>query len=145
MKVCPRVRPRTDGGRPLDPVSERSVIDQTCPTLGPTGRLGHVGLEGPSAGVSIPRIDPFSRFDVNECQSCQHVAHEGLAATDLYPAGQCHIRPLLPGGPQVFFVCQSEAAQMPPNRYAVGLDALDFPQLDHQLIEGQVALFPDRA
>jgi len=44
-----------------------------------------------------------------------------------------------------FFVCQAEAAQMPPNRDAVGLDALDFPKFDHQLIEGQAALFPDRA
>ena len=25
-----------------------------------------------------------------------------------------------------FFVCQTEAAQMPPNRYAVGFHALDF-------------------
>jgi len=127
------------------PVSERSVINQTCPALGPTGRLGHVDLQGPSAGVSIPRIDPFSRFDVNEYQSCQHVAHEGLAATDPYRAGRCDVGPLLPGGPQVFFVCQAEAAQMPPNRDAVGVDALDFPKFDHQLIEGQAALFPDRA
>jgi len=70
------------------PVAKGGVIDQTCPALGPTGRLGHVGLQG-----SL----------VNECQPCQHVAHERLAATDPYPAGQCDVRPLLLDRPQVFF------------------------------------------
>ena len=44
-----------------------------------------------------------------------------------------------------FFVCQAEAAQMPPNRDAVGFHALDVTEFDHQLIEGQVALFLDPA
>ena len=44
-----------------------------------------------------------------------------------------------------FFVCQAKVAQMPPNRDTVGLDALDFPQFDHQFIKGKVALFPDPA
>ena len=42
-----------------------------------------------------------------------------------------------------FFVRQAKAAQMPPNRDTVGFHALDFPQFDHQLIKGQITLFPD--
>jgi len=42
-------------------------------------------------------------------------------------------------------VCQAKAAQMPPNRDAVGFHALDFPQFDQQFIKGQIALFPDPA
>ena len=70
------------------PVAEGGVIHQTRSAWCPPGRLGHVGLEG-----SL----------VDECQPCQHVAHEGLAATDPYPAGQCDVRPLLLDRPQVFF------------------------------------------
>ena len=35
---------------------------------------------------------------------------------------------------------QAEAAQMPPDRDAVGLDAMPVPQLDHQFIQRQIAL-----
>jgi hypothetical protein len=44
-----------------------------------------------------------------------------------------------------FFVCQAKAAQMPPNRDAVGFHALDVPQFNHQLVKSQAALFPDPA
>lgn len=77
------------------PVAEGGVIHQTRSAWCPPGRLGHVGLEGCFACADL-------RF-VNECQPCQHVAHEGLAATDPYPAGRCDVRPLLLDGAQVFF------------------------------------------
>jgi len=34
---------------------------------------------------------------------------------------------------------------MPPDRDAVGFDALNLPQFEHQFIKGQTALFPDPA
>ena len=40
-------------------------------------------------------------------------------------------------------MCQAKAAQVPPDRAAVGLDALEVTQFDHQFIKGQLALFPD--
>ena len=85
------------------PMAKGRVIDQTRSAWGPSSGLGPVGLERSSAGVSIPRIDPFSRIDINKCQPCQHVAHEGLPVSDPDLAGQCHIRPLLLDRPQVFF------------------------------------------
>lgn len=42
-----------------------------------------------------------------------------------------------------FFVCQAKAAQTPPNRDTVGIDALDLTKFDNQFIKGQVALFLD--
>jgi len=42
-------------------------------------------------------------------------------------------------------MCQAKAAQMPPNRDAVGFHALNVPQFDHQRVKGQAALFPDPA
>jgi hypothetical protein len=44
-----------------------------------------------------------------------------------------------------FLVCQAKAAQVPPDRGTVGLDALDLTQFDHRFIKGQVALFRDPA
>ena len=40
-----------------------------------------------------------------------------------------------------FFVCQAKAAQVPPDRGAVGLDPMLRTQLDYQFIKGQVTLF----
>ena len=42
-------------------------------------------------------------------------------------------------------MCQAETAQVSPDRGAVGFDALDVTEFDHQLIEGQVAFFLDPA
>lgn len=42
-----------------------------------------------------------------------------------------------------FFVCQAEAAQVPPDRDAVGRNAMPVTLLDHQFIKCQTALFPD--
>ena len=70
------------------PVTEGSVIHEPCPAWRPSGRLGHVRLEG---------------CFVDETYACQHVAHEGLAVCDPDAAGQRHIRPLLLDGAQVFF------------------------------------------
>ena len=44
-----------------------------------------------------------------------------------------------------FFVCQTEAVQVPPDRAAVGRNTLQIAQFDDQFIKGQVALFPDPA
>ena len=40
-------------------------------------------------------------------------------------------------------MCQAKAAQVPPDRAAVGLDPMLRPQFDHQFIKGQVTLFHD--
>ena len=79
------------------PVSERDMIDQTCPAWRPSGGLGQVGFQG--GFVDKPYV-------------CQHVTHEGLAATDPDLAGQSVIRPLLLDGAQVFFCvsCRGRAA-----------------------------------
>ena len=90
------------------PVAEGGMVDQTRPAWGPSCRLGHVGLERPSAGVSIPRIDPFSRLDVDETYACQHVTHEWLTAVDPDIARQRDIRPLLLDRPQVFFYASGQ-------------------------------------
>jgi len=127
MKVCPRVRPRTDGGRPLDPVAERGVIDQTRPALGPTGRLGHVGLE---------------RCFVNECQPCQHVAHQGLAATDPCLAGQCDVRPLLLDRPQVFFCVSGRGRADAAKPRHGGLSRLGRPAVRTPAHQGSGSAFP---
>ena len=42
-------------------------------------------------------------------------------------------------------MCQAKAAQVPPDRAAVGLNPMLRTQFDHQFIKGQVALFPDPA
>lgn len=42
-------------------------------------------------------------------------------------------------------MCQAEAAQVPPDRDAVSLNAMPVTQLGHQFIKGQVALFLDPA
>ena len=47
--------------------------------------------------------------------------------------------------PQVFFVCQAEVMQSPPDRDAVGLDAMSVAQFDHEFIQRQVALLLDPA
>ena len=70
------------------PVTEGGVIHEPRPAWRPSGGLGHVRLE---------------RGFVDECQPCQHVTHEWLAAVDPDIARQCHIRPLLLDRPQVFF------------------------------------------
>ena len=44
-----------------------------------------------------------------------------------------------------FFVRQAEAAQVPPDRDSVGLDARPVTQFDHELIKRQVALLLDPA
>ena len=79
MKVCPRARPRTDGGRRRDPGPERRVADPPCPDRGPVGGLDEIGLQRSSAGVSIPRTDPLSRIGIDKGQPFRQVAHEGLA------------------------------------------------------------------
>ena len=42
-------------------------------------------------------------------------------------------------------MCQAKAAQVPPDRAAVGLNPMLRTQFDHQFIKGQVTLFPDPA
>jgi len=44
-----------------------------------------------------------------------------------------------------FFLCQAEAAQVPPDRGAVRLNAVPVTQFHHQFIQRQVALFLDPA
>ena len=70
---------------------------------------------------------------------------KGLALPDPYPAGQCHIRPHLPGRAEVFVWGGAKAAQMPPNRDTGGIDALDLTPVDNQAIKDLVARFPDPA
>jgi len=47
------------------PGAEGGMVDQALAARRSAGRLGHVGLDRPSAGKSIPRIDCFSRLDVD--------------------------------------------------------------------------------
>ena len=85
------------------PVAEGGVIHQSRPAWRPAGRLGHVGLERPSTGKLIPRINFLSRLDVDKPYACQHVTHEGLTTADPDIARQRDIRPLLLDRAQVFF------------------------------------------
>ena len=47
-----------------------------------SSQTGQVGLHRPSAGVSIPRIAPLSRFDVDENQPFGHATHKRHAVRD---------------------------------------------------------------
>ena len=80
-RVKPVMAQRGDESLGL-PVAEGGVVDQTRPAWRPSGGLGHVGLERPSAGKSIPRIDSFSRLDVDETYGCQHVTQCERQAID---------------------------------------------------------------
>jgi len=95
MKVCPRAHPRTGGGPPLDPMAEGRMTDQARPFRGRAGGLDHVRLQRPSPGVSIPRINSFSRLDVDETDAWHQVAHERLTPRDPDVARLADIRPLL--------------------------------------------------
>jgi len=63
------------------PVAKGDMIEQTCPARGPSGCLGHVGLE---------------RGLIDETYAHQHVTHEGLTAADPDIACPRDFRPLLP-------------------------------------------------
>ena len=67
------------------------MVDQARPDRGPAGGLDEVGLERSSAGVSIPRIDPLSRLDIDEHQHFQHVGHIRLAGVNPDPAPLGHV------------------------------------------------------
>jgi len=107
-------------------------------------------------GVSIPRIDPFSRLDVDETCAWQQVAHEGSTPRDPDAARLADIGPLLlarrrPSGfnrwridglpCRGFFVRQTEAAQKPLHRHPVNRDAMPIRRLRHQIVQGRIRLF----
>jgi len=110
------------------PMAKQSAIHEPRPALGPSARPGHLRLD--------------RRF-VDERKPRQHVTHEGLAAVDQDIAHQCDIKPLLLNGAQVFFVCQIEAAQPPPDRDALRLDPKPVAQFDQRFIKVQVTPFID--
>ncbi len=126
-------------------MAKRGVIHQTRPAWCPSGGLGHVGLPGPSPGVSIPRIDPFSRFDVDQCQLVSMLRMKGWRRPIHIRRANAASGRFCSMARKSFCVCQAETAQMPPIRDAVGLDALDLTKFDNQFIKLQVALFLDPA
>ena len=85
-------------------VCQDRVTEPACAARGPVGGLGHIGLQARFANKTDPR---------------QQVGHEGLAPGDPDVTGGGDLRPLPPGGAQVFFVCQPEVAQEPPDRTAM--------------------------
>ena len=55
--------------------------------------------------------------------------------------GNCPNQRRINGSPcRSFFVCQTEAAQEPPDRNAVDRDAVAIRQFHHQIVQGQVGL-----
>ena len=90
LRVCHANREREQR------VAEARVADQARAFRGPSGGLDPGRLQRPSAGVSIPRIDPSSRFDITEAYACQQVAHEGLTPGDPDMTRLADIGPLLP-------------------------------------------------
>ena len=51
------------------PAPVRNMCDQSTAPRGPAAGPGHVGLHPPSAGQLIPRINRFSRLDIQKYQS----------------------------------------------------------------------------
>ena len=121
------------------------MVDQALNAWRPAGRLGHVGLDRPSAGKSIPRIDCFSRLDVNKPDPRQQVGHEGLASGDPDVAGGGDLRPRLLDRAQVFFVRQPKIAQQGPDRTATHGHAMRHHHLGRDCGGGQIPLLADAA
>ena len=85
------------------PMAKGHMVNQALSDRGPAGGLDEVGLERPLAGKSIPRIDSFSRLDVNKHKPFQHVGHVRLAILNPDPAPFGHVGPQLLAGQQSFF------------------------------------------
>src|SRR5690606_1071902 len=70
------------------PVAEGRMVDEPFPPRRPSAGLAHVGLQG--------RL-------VDEAETGQETAHEGLAPEDPALSGLAHIRPLLLNRAKIFF------------------------------------------
>jgi len=84
---------------------------------------------------NLPRGDEYQPF--------QMVGHEGLPFRDPDAAQVSNILALLLKRLQVFFMCQSEATQNPPDGAAMNVDTVGLGQFGDQLIERDPALGGD--
>ena len=84
----------------LDPVAMREVCCAPPAPRGPTASPCHVGLDPPSAGQLIPRINCFPRLDIQEYQALGVKAMLMRAPPGPEPR---HLRAKLLAGHQRFF------------------------------------------
>ncbi|MDA5556961.1 hypothetical protein PJL69_09320 [Shimia sp. MMG029] len=95
---------RGNEGLRAPPVAERDMIDQRLPAWSSAGGLGYVG---------------FQPGFIQKANAPEHAAHEGLTACDPDVPLAGNFGTLLFKRLNVFFVCQLELPEKPPDRAGV--------------------------